>query len=184
MVPQDPNMYASVISTEWIAADERWFELLTAATEFTIAEKIHLAQLALQQQWACDVAGSARNRAALRELGLHVAATESGFLVVSGSPVLADYIRFRSNALTTVEAGVFYGYPSSAVLAFTGVLSPNSPQGWPASPAEYYLGGVYSRDSRKQELDLFARQWSDLETYIPEICRLADIEFRSTVAPS
>lgn len=85
---------------------------------------MHIARLALQQQWACDVEAGAGKRRLLERMGLYTSdAGVDGYFLVSGSPVLAEYVRFRSGRISDIEAGVLYGYPPSAAVAFAGIVA-------------------------------------------------------------
>lgn len=179
-MPQDLHFFEPVANPQWITADRGWFRSLASLESLATSEKVHLARLALQLQWVCDVLDTLDSRAAIEALGLHVAAIERGYLIVSGNAVLAEYFRFRRGRLSTIETGVLYGYPSSAVLAFTGITGVSSPQPLPKTAAEYYLAGAYSLDICEAESELFRSQWNMLRQYAPEVCIIAEGEFASS----
>lgn len=176
-MPQDLHFFKPTTNPQWVALSRGWFKSLAGIESLTISEKVHLARLAIQLQWACDVLDTPDNRVALEALGLSIVAIERGYLIVSGSSVLTEYFTFREGKLSTIETGVLYGYPSSAVLALTGIVVASSPQPLPATAAEYFLGGAYSQDSLAEERGYFARHWDELRRYAPEVCDAAESAF-------
>ncbi len=178
-MPQYPNFFEPSASTDWIAVDRQWFQRLAAVDVFSLAERVHLARVALQQQWICDVWDTKANRDELAAFGLHIATTNLGYLIVSGSPTLAEYVNFRNRELSTIEAGILYGYPPSAVVAFAGVVPHVPPESSWMATATYFLGGAYSRDNSDRERQFFAQQWEELSLHAPDVCRLAEVEFQS-----
>lgn len=177
MAPQDLNRFTPESSTDWIDADSAWFEKLAGLGALSLPERVHLARVALQQQWICDVRDTPRKRAALEKLGVHIATKNLGYLIASGNAAMAEYFAFRSGEISLIEAGVFYGYPASAVVAFAGIVPHVPPESSWMTPATYFLGGAYSRDHSDRELDMFARQWEELQRHAPALCRLAEAEF-------
>lgn len=178
MAPSDSEQFTPEPS-EWVAVDRQWFKTLASTTEFTVGEKVHLARLAIQQQLVCDVTNTSTKRQLLKRLGLHCTAAPSGFMLVSGNSLLAQYIDFRTRQLTAMEKGVLYGYPQTAILAFSRLIPLSSPQPWPETCAGYFLGGAYSRDHTKQECEFFANQWIELRRQAPDVCTQAEREFES-----
>jgi len=178
MAPQDPSHFEPAASTDWISADSHWFRRLADAREFSLAERVHLARVALQQQWICDVEDTSEKRVALKEFGVHIATENLGYLIASGSAAMAEYFAFRRNEISTVEAGALYGYPASAVASFAGIVPHVPPKDAWMSTATYFLGGAYSRDHSDRELAIFAGQWAELERYAPTLCALAEAEFK------
>jgi len=179
MTPQDLQHFKPSANTEWIRTDARWFQQLAEAGDLSPAERVHLARVAIQQQWVCDVEDTAAKRSALEALGLRVVAVNLGHLIVSGSEVIGEYLPFRNDRLSTIEAGVFYGYPPSAVVAFTGITASVPPQrSWLSAPT-YFLGGAYSRDHSDREWRFFANEWAELSRHAPAVCDLAEAEFKS-----
>lgn len=178
MIPQDPTPFAPTMSQDWLVPDDVWFQRLARSDAFRVAEKVHIARLALQHQWICDVLDATGMRATLRELGLHIAATsDEGYLIVSGNEAMAEYVEFRAEHLSDVEAGILYGYPPSAVVAFTSITKPEVSPRLPRTAAEYYLGGAYSSDLYEQERAAFVRQWEELRRFAPAVVDMAEREF-------
>lgn len=144
MMPHDIRQFKPAIQADWLVADEQWFKLLSSARVFTLAEKIHLARLAIQQQWVCDIQDTTKSREWIVRLGLHVATTTNGYLIVSGSPAAGEFLKFRGTHLGLMETGILYGYPTTAVLGHARILPAASPNPWPETCAEYFIGGAYS----------------------------------------
>lgn len=178
VVPQDPHFFTPNASTDWCQVDASWFTRLASMNVFSTTEKVHLVRLVLQQQWICDVKDNHTKRAALRELHLQIATTEHGFLIVTGSGTLAEYLEFRSGQLSTLEAGILYGYPPSAVLAFTGIIATASNQRWPTTTAQYFSGGAYSGVFDENERRAIDTQWAEIKRRAPAIAEDAEAAFR------
>lgn len=177
MAPQDPRHFEPSASIDWIDVDSKWFEQLAGLESLSLSERVHLARTALQQQWICDIEDTPEKCAALEVLGIHVATTNLGYVIASGNAAMAEYFAFRSGEISTVEAGIFYGYAPSAVVAFTGIVQHVAPEASWMTPATYFLGGAYSRDQSGRELELFATQWDELRQHAPMLCSLAEMEF-------
>lgn len=177
MAPKNPNYFTPSMNTDWVGTDPIWFEKLTSLKELSLSERVHLARIALQQQWICDVEDTPEKQAALKGIGAHVATTNLGYLIATGSPAMAEYFAFRNNEISMVETGIFYGYSPSAVVAYTGIVPHVPPETSWMTPATYFLGGAYSRDHNDRELEVFAKQWEELQHYAPELCKLAETEF-------
>lgn len=177
MLPRSTPHFTATTSLKWLDADAEWFSELETTQAFTIAEKVHLVRVALQQQWICDVEDTPRNREALDALGLHVIASSEGFLIVSGNAAFAEYVTFREDSIQTAEVGILYGFPPSAALAHTGVIEAEQTHPWPKTVARYFLGGVYSADSKEYEYSIFEQQWKQIERVAPAITKQADEEY-------
>ena len=142
MAPHDDTYFEPAVTVDWIAVDSGWFERLARLETLSVADRIHLARVALQQQWICDVEDTEAKRAVIDSLGLPVATTNLGYLIVSGSPTMAEYFAFRGDGLSLVETGILYGYPPSAVIAYAGITASRPPHYSWMTPATYFLGGT------------------------------------------
>jgi hypothetical protein len=181
MMPQDPHLFKTTQAKEWLQTDDSWFQRLAEVEAFSVAEKVHIARVALQQQWICDVKDTRLARDALRALHLHIATAVDGFLVVSGGRAVAEYAAFRSHQLSVLEVGILYGYSPSAVVAFAGILNIEPNQPWPVTAGQYFLGGRFSQDFSDRERADIAHQWSELELRAPAITSLAEITFTDSL---
>lgn len=177
MAPHDSELFMSDSSNDWLQPNEAWFERLSDFTVFSLPEQVHLARLALQRQWICDVKDEPGAREALDALGLFVATHQEGYLIVSGSGTFAEYLSFRSGSLSLIETGIFYGYSPSAVLAHARVISPEHNRKWPNTVAEYFLGGVYSEHFTLEERSELNAQWLEIRAVAPRIADAAEIVF-------
>lgn len=177
MLPRTYTPFTATASLKWLNADAEWFSQLETTQAFTIAEKVHLVRVALQQQWICDIDDTPINREALNTLGLHVIATSEGFLIVSGNAALGEYVTLREGSIHTPEVGILYGFPPSAALAHTGVIEAEQTHPWPKTVARYFLGGVYSADLKENEYTTFEDQWKEIERVAPFIASDAMQEF-------
>lgn len=71
-----------------------------------------------------------------------------------------------SEDFSAIDQGILYGYPPTAVLAFTGVLERFNPKVAPIH--EYFLAGVLSRKFYMQESAYFRKWWKDLKKLSPK----------------
>lgn len=177
MLPRTYTPFTATTSLKWLNADAEWLSELETTQAFTIAEKVHLVRVALQQQWICDIEDTPINREALNTLGLHIIASSEGFLIVSGNAALGEYVAFRKDSIHTPEVGVLYGFPPSAALAHTGVIEAEQTHPWPKTVARYFLGGVYSADLKEYEYSVFEQQWKHIEQVAPAITKQAEEEY-------
>lgn len=79
--------------------------------------------------------------------------------VAINKPIL-DYVMERRDELTVLEAGVLYGYPISASLAYDGMLEK---RWFDKSIAEYYLSGVFSKPYTDNERAHFEKIWDHIK---------------------
>ena len=90
-------------------------------------------------------------------------------------PIL-DYVIKRRTQLSVLEAGVLYGYPVSAVLAYNGLLEKT----WfNKTIAEYYLSGVFSKTSTAKERAHFESMWAAIAECSGNIVSEAKDEFKN-----
>jgi hypothetical protein len=181
MMPQDHKFFKTGKSKDWFQPPLGWFEQLAGAGAFSVAEKVHLARIALQGQWICDVKDTQAARNTIQALGLHVADEADGFLIVAGSEALGQYAAFRSHQLSLLEVGILYGYSPTAVIALSDILHTEPNQPWPTTAGEYFLGGTYSKDFAERERAAIAFQWSELEHLAPAITSMAEDAFLASM---
>lgn len=175
-MPHDLTFTASRSKT-WIEADELWVRRLADNRTFSVAEKVHLVRMALQQQWICDVVDTAETRTALEALGFTIAGTAEGFLIASGNEAIAEYVMARSNSLGVIEVGILYGYAPAAVVAFADGTTTEANQPWPTTTGQYFLGGRTSEAFGLRERALMDEQWGEIAQRAPAIAALAELAF-------
>lgn len=78
--------------------------------------------------------------------------------------------------LTEFEEGVLYGYPLSAIRAFSGLIESNQEL---QSTAQYYLAGVGSVEFFKDEKDYYEELWARLTRLSPKIIREAEDKYKA-----
>lgn len=91
---------------------------------------------------------------------------------------MTEYFAFRGDVLSLVETGVLYGYPPSAVIAYTGITPSRPPHESWMTPATYFLGGAYSTVQSDRERAAFESQWGQLAKCAPELSRKAEQAFQ------
>lgn len=95
--------------------------------------------------------------------------------VAINEPVLA-YVMERRETLTVVEAGILYGYPATAALAYAGMLEKT----WfEKTVAEHYLSGVFSKAYMQVEREHFAEVWAAIEKASPTLVEAAMREYEA-----
>lgn len=74
--------------------------------------------------------------------------------------------------LTEMELGLLYGFPHSAILAFSGLINPEKPK--PKSSAEHFFMGVPSKDFRLEERNFYSIWWKKLKKLSPRLIKVAE----------
>ncbi|MEU3251090.1 hypothetical protein [Streptomyces sp. NPDC006997] len=141
-------------------------------------EKVNLLALLLGHKQITDVAIDRGDKAAatqlLEALNLPFApnhytdpdGVRHEWLQVAANKPTLDYVLNRRNELTVLEAGVLYGYPASACLAYEGLLE----QEWFGKTlGEYFLSGVFSKPYVNEERAHFERVWQDVAAVSPRV---------------
>ena len=148
-------------------------------------EKINLVALLLGYKHITDVAIGLENEARIVEileyLKLSYARnyyyhedTKYEWIQVAINKPILDYVIKRRDELTVLEAGVLYGYPISASLAYDGMLEKRS---FDKSIAEYYLSGVFSKPYTRDERAHFERMWKGIKNATPSLAEAAMNEY-------
>lgn len=151
----------------------------------SIVEKINLIALLLGRKWITDIAIGLKNKSdienLLSQLELPYAYNQYSYKtekyewiqVAINQPIL-DYVIKRRNQLSMIEAGVLYGYPISATLAYSGLLQ----KAWfDKSISEHFLSGVFSKSSTPEERAHFNRTWQSVTKCSNIIAKQAEKEF-------
>lgn len=158
--------------------------VIEKSSVFSPAEKVHLLCLHVGQQFITDI-GLHSNNITLHEkelikLDIPFSRQEdasSDWLLASNSQFLLDDLEMRKNILSEVEAGVLYGYPVTAALAFSGAIDKRLQP--PKTPAEFFLAGVYSRDFYENEINYYQTAWQNLIKISPKIVDEAENFYKS-----
>jgi len=170
---------------------KREIDLITNLTQLTVGEKLSLLMMKVNRKWITEVRigsesyDSKKNdvNSILNELGLyygmnwykHSKKGRLEWVQVASSSNLLNYIQMRKS-LTTFEAGILYGYPITAVLAFTKIAGkPKYAQ--KTTPAQHYQAGVYSEDHHNEERQYYESVWKLLKKTAPELIALAEADF-------
>ena len=152
--------------------------LIENGSHLLTVEKVNLLALLLGHKQITDVAIDRRDKAAAKQLleALDLPCAPNHYTdpegvrhewlqVATNKPTL-DYVLNRRNELTVLEAGVLYGYPASACLAYAGLLE----QEWfDKTLGEYFLSGVFSKPYVNEERAHFERMWQDVAAASPAV---------------
>jgi len=93
---------------------------------------------------------------------------------VSINEATSEFMEKYPNELTEFEEGVLYGFPLSAIRAFSGLIKATSAD---LTPASYYLAGVCSKDFLKDEQEYYQKWWNKLRNLSPKIIKQAEKRF-------
>lgn len=84
----------------------------------------------------------------------------------------AHFMRKYSEGLTEMELGILYGFPLSAIRAFSGLVERGSPK--PSSSAEGLFMGVPSKEFRLEERNYYEKWWQSLRRLSPILTNEAE----------
>jgi hypothetical protein len=179
-----PVKYKNVTSTRdnrrTIPLTQERITLIEQA-DLDLPDKINLLALLLGHKLITDVAidgGGKGPERALVALGLPFADNYyidadskcHKWIQVAASHATLDYVIQRRDQLTVLEAGVLYGYPPSACLAYIGALDK---VGFDKTIGEHFLSGVFSQPYATLEREHFQRIWEDIVAASPSLAKLA-----------
>jgi len=82
------------------------------------------------------------------------------------------FMKKYSKGLTEIELGILYGFPLSAIRAFSGLVERGSPK--PLSPAESVFIGVPSKEFRLEERNYYEKWWQSLCRLSPSLTSEAE----------
>lgn len=181
--------------TGLISLSEERLAILEKSRELNPAEKVNILLLLLHRKWITDFSYDNpkeydRLGSELKRLGLpffvdsyiHVNGRKIDWLQIAGSKEILCFLQKRREVLSTVEAGILYGYPTSATLAFEGVLSSRKCDPAHLNVVSFYLGGVYSDELYSREREIMTRTWELLESVSPTIAQEA-VEHMHSIRP-
>lgn len=112
---------------------KRAIQAIEAATFLLPFEKVNLVLILLHKKYLTELSASQFTRKAelLRLLGLSFGRRSMRgkrntirWIQVAVNQAIMAYTRRYSNSLSPLETGILYGYPSSAVLAYMGLVTP------------------------------------------------------------
>jgi len=164
-------------------------QFLEQSTTFTLREKIELLMVLTHTSWVTDLDVRHdrldHNKAyvdALTRLELpwkteHYVkrdGTSVYWMQVGANEAILDYLEQNRERLSVLEAGVFYGYPPTAVLGCVNILESKYKPVGEKSVAEFYLAGVFSADFIDQEVSYAVQMWSRLAKMSPKIVAEAE----------
>lgn len=95
---------------------------------------------------------------------------------VSVNEAVNTFMRDFPDDLTEYEEGVLYGFPLSAIRAYSGLITPSYDK---PTAASYFLGGVGSQDFQADELAYYDLWWNRLRRLSPRIIQEAEKKFRA-----
>ncbi len=172
-------------------------KFLEKTSDFTPGDKIELLEVLTHRKWVGEldirrervehnqlhVEGlgklglSWRTNSYIKQNGVHVY-----WIQVGANSAILDYLDKYHGEIDSLEAGILYGYPLTAVLGFVNIIDvDNKAQGasMPGkSAAEFYLAGVLSREFVKQERDYFEQAWESLSKFAPKVTAEAESYYR------
>lgn len=93
---------------------------------------------------------------------------------VGANKAVLQYLRENRDRLSVMEAGLLYGYPSSAIIACAGMFDIYRGKSTQKSTADRALGGLFSATFRRQESAFLYGTWQDLRKVSPLIVDQAE----------
>lgn len=93
---------------------------------------------------------------------------------VSVNKAVSDFMKQYPDDLTEFEEGVLYGYPLSAIRAYSGLIGQSHDK---PTVASYYLAGVCSADFWDDEQRYYQLWWDRLKRLSPKITAEAETKF-------
>jgi hypothetical protein len=90
---------------------------------------------------------------------------------VSVNEAVSHFMKDYPDDLTEFEEGILYGFPLSAIRAYTGLITEDHTKNTPAS---YYLAGVCSKDFWQDEQEYYQYWWEKLGKLSPKIVAEAE----------
>ena len=131
------------------------------------AEKLHLLMLFMGMQFITDVGLRSddlqMHQLELDQLGLpsvQESYESDSWILVGVSQLLLKYLQQQRSTLSEIEAGIMYGYPATATLAFSGLIPSRTRK--PISPAMFFMGGIYSKEFCGNEIKFYEEKWERL----------------------
>lgn len=131
------------------------------------AEKLHLLMLFMGMQFITDVGLRSddlqMHQLELDQLGLpsvQESYESDSWILVGMSQLLLKYLQQQRSTLSEIEAGIMYGYPATATLAFSGLIPSRTRK--PISPAMFFMGGIYSKEFCGNEIKFYEEKWERL----------------------
>ena len=167
--------------------------LLEKANCLSGKEKVRLLALLAGKRWLTEVDirkdGTDHNRtvtALLDDLGLAWVGqhyikkdgTKVEWVEVGANRAVIEYIAVNKKNLSVLEAGILYGYPVTAVLAGSGILSEKRKRVPDKTPAESCLGGIFSENYEKNETRFLEEHWQALRRISPKLISEAENKSR------
>lgn len=181
-----PTHY-SPSSTQHIQLTSEGLLLLEKSQIFSPGEKVHILALFLGKQHITDIGIDCDSLVAhQRELNRlkvpYIIESWRGesWLLAGTSSATLQYTQTHRDTLSEIEAGILYGYPPTATLAFSGLLS--SRRHPPISPATFFFAGVYSESFFDEEVAYYEDIWCSLKKASPRIVDCADSLFKKIIA--
>lgn len=180
--------------------------LITSLTQLSIAERVSVLMLKINRKWITELRiGSEPYDSKINDIGgtldelglsygmnwyIHSKKGRLEWIQVASSPNLLRYLTNSSESneragerhiqerksLTSLEAGILYGYPITAVLAFIKIFG-KPKYARKTTPAQYYQAGVYSETHYMEEQRYYESVWKLLQKTAPELIALAEADF-------
>lgn len=91
------------------------------------------------------------------------------WIQVGANQAVLDYVRQNRKRMSVMEAGLLYGYPTTAILGCASLLTDKYKSANRKSPAERVLGGVYSKQFERLESSSIELMWRELAVISPAI---------------
>jgi hypothetical protein len=92
------------------------------------------------------------------------------WLQVSINQATHQFIQKNHRTMSVMEAGLLYNYPSTAILAYAGLI-PRQEKFTAKTPADYFFGMVHSRDWLEEERAHYEKIFKNIQQISPTIAK-------------
>ncbi|MBU1083013.1 hypothetical protein KKE14_01050 [Patescibacteria group bacterium] len=89
------------------------------------------------------------------------------WIQVSANQVIHQFVKQNSKTMSSFEAGLLYGYPPTAVLAFMNLIPRKA--GGMYHPADYWFSLVRSKDWNTEERQYYRKIFQNIKRISPKI---------------
>lgn len=137
----------------------------------SIKHKIDILRLLTGRRWLLEVLDPVDDLLSLaKELNIPFSHDGSSLFLGATSAVL-EYMKVHEGQLSDFEKATLEGYPKSSVLVVAGLMPSKAPED---DIVDFYLGGIYSKDSYSDERIYYEQEWAHIMGVSKEILRQAE----------
>ena len=99
------------------------------------------------------------------------------WIQVAANERISQFIKKHSQTMSPLEAGLLYNYPTTAILAFMGLI-PKQSKFRTRTAADYFFGIVHSRDWLEAERSHYRKVFRQIKKISPKIAKELELKYR------